>query len=824
MSQTISDFCAGMVWDIRYALRMLRKSPGFTAAAVLTLALGIGAATGIFSVVDGALIRALPFRAPSRLAALFQTPGKMTGPIGWAADGPDILDWQRGGRAFSSIAASLLDSANLTGARLAQHVNGERVTANYFELLGVQAAIGRRFSTADERPGRSEVVVSYALWRTAFGGQAILGRTLGLDGRPFTVIGIMPAVYHDPRTWSNPQSQYWILLSPSQLAAHRGDHMYASFGRLAPGVTLAQAQQELNLAAARDAKAFPGTNRGMGALVSPLQQVNLQTYEGGRFESVGPALLLPQFAAAFLLLIACANVANLMFSQALVRRREFAVRAAMGAGRARIVRQLLTESVLLAMLAGAGGVLLAHWCTTILLALAPAGYLPPTAEVHLDARVLGFAVGVAALTGILFGLLPALRAAGRNLNEDLKATRSSSGNAPSRRLAGRSLVVFELAATFVLLAGGGLLVRSLASLLAVNPGFNPKNFYAAGLSLPARQYAQPEQIMRFFSAVQQRASALPGVEAAAFTSAPEFGVTSSSPVAIAAGSSQTPGARDVFSQICIVTPGFFRAAGIPMLRGRDFAASDLTASARVAIVSEAFARHFWPSQDALGHRLDLGPKDQPEIVGVAGDVRQNGMAASSLPEIYFPLARDAAEGTNAMSIVVRSALSPAALTREIGEQAAAIDPGIPLAEPRTGRQILEGWSGYLRYRATLLASFAAMALLIAVIGLFGTISYSAAQRTREIGLRMAVGAQPQDIFRLILLQGAKLTLIGLAIGLIGGLALTRLMAGLLFGVKAADPVTFAGVAMLLATVALLACYIPARRAMRVEPTAALRDE
>lgn len=810
--------------DTRFALRMLRKSPGFTAVAVLTLALGIGATTGIFSVVDAVLIRNMPFRDPARLVALFQTSGKMTGLIGIAADGPDILDWQHGGHAFSGIAASLLDGANITGGRLPQYVNGEKVTANYFDVLGVQAAIGRTLSAGDGQSARNEVVISYSLWRTSFGGQNILGHTIALDGQPFTVIGIMPAVYHDPRTWANPQSQYWILLPESQLAAHRGEQMYASFGRLAPSVSLMQAQQELNLVAAHDAKAFPNTNKDKGVLASPLQQVNLQTFEEGRFESVGPAILLLQFAAGFLLLIACANVANLMLSQSLTRCHEFALRAAVGASRARIVRQLLTESVLISVLAGAAGVLLAFWCARILLALAPTGYLPPTANVHINVQVLVFALGIAALTGILAGLLPALRASRRNLNEDLKATASSSGHSPSRLRARRSLVVFELAATFLLLVAGGLLVRSLASLLAVNPGFNPRNFFTAGLSLPAKQYARPEQIIRFFSEVQQRTVSLPGVEAVAFTSAPEFSVNSSSGVAIEGGSTQTAGASWVFSQICIVTPGFFRAAGIPILRGRDFSISDMATDAQVAIVSRAFAEHFWPHQNALGKQLDGGPNSSPQIVGVVGDVRQNGLAASSMPEVYFPFTRDFANGQNAMNIVARSSMPPTLLAHEIGEQVSAIDAGIPLSEARSGGQILEEWSGYLRYRATLLASFASMALLIAAIGIFGTISYTTAQRTHEIGLRMALGAHPRDVFRLIILQGVKLVFIGLAIGLIGGYALTRWMASLLFGVKPTDPLTFAGVSILLMVVALLACYTPARRAMRVDPMVALRHE
>lgn len=814
-----------LMQDIRFAARMLRKSPGFTAVAILTLALGIGATTGIFSVVDAALIRSLPFREPARLVALFQAPEKMKGLIGWAADGPDILDWQRESRSFSQVAASLMDAANITGGSVPQHVNGQKVTANYFDLLGVQAAIGRTFSGGDETSAQSAVVLSYSLWRASFGGQNILGRTIALDGKPFTVIGIMPAVYHDPRTWGNPRSEYWILLPQSQLAQHRGEHMYASFARLAAGVTLAQAQQELNLIAARDAKAFPNTNDKMGALASPLGQVNLQTFEEGDFRSIEPAILLLQLAAGFLLLIACANVANLMLSHSLARYREFAVRLAIGAGRMRIIRQLLTESILLSLLSGAAGVVLAFWCVKVLLALAPKGYLPPTANIGIDTQVLAFTVVVAALTGILAGLLPAVRASRRNLNDDLKAAASASGHSPSRLRAQRFAVILELAATFILLAGGGLMVRSLASLLDVNPGFNPRNFFTAGMSLPAEQYAKPEQIQRFFLAVQQRVAALPGIDAVSFGSAPEFDVTNSSNVIIENRSTPSDGTREIYPQICYVTPNFYRAAGIPILEGRDFNFSDVTTDAKVAIVSHAFAEHFWPRQDALGKRLHFGgSKDWLQVIGIVGDVHQEGLAAASLPEVYFPLTRELADGQNAMNILARSSLPPALLAREISDQVSAVDAGIPLSEARTGSQILEDWSGYMRYRATLLASFAAMALLIAAIGLFGTISYATAQRTHELGLRMALGAQRGDLFRLIILQGAKLVSIGLLIGIVAGLSLARGMATLVYGITPFDPLTFIGVAILLALVALAACYVPASRAMKVDPMVALRYE
>jgi putative ABC transport system permease protein len=514
-----------------------------------------------------------------------------------------------------------------------------------------------------------------------------------------------------------------------------------------------------------------------------------------------------------------------MLSRLIVRQKEFALRSVMGAGRRRIVRQLLTESVLLSVLAGAAGILLAVWCKRILVAMAPTGYLPPTANIHLDPQVLAFSLGVSTLTGILFGLIPALRASRQNLNEELKGASQGAGNSASRLRVHGALVVFELAATFLLLAGGGLMVRSLASLLEVNPGFNPRNFFTAGLSLPAQQYSKPEQILQFFSGVQERVQGSPGVDAVAFTSAPEFAVNSSSNIVAEGYAPPTPGSGEVWPQICVITPNFFRAAGIPLLQGRDFSSTDTAGQAKTVIVSQAFAEHFWPHQNWLGKRLRYGAEDAwREVVGVVGDVRQEGLAAPSLPELYLPLNRETADGENAMNIVARSALPPVLLAREIEQQVSAVDRGIPLSEARSGSQILQQWAGYLRYRTVLLTGFALMALLIAAIGVFGAISYTTAQRTHEIGIRVALGAQRSDVFRSVIVQGAKLSFIGLVIGIVAALALTRLMTSLVYGVRPSDPFTFVSVAVLLTLVALVACYIPARRAMRVDPMVALRHE
>ena len=811
--------------DVKYAVRMLRKAPGFTAVAVLTLGLGIGANTAIFSVVNAVLVRGLPFRQPSQLVSLFQFPGKSTRVMGWAASGPDVVDWQRYSHSFSEISASIMDEANLTGGGAPQHVMGQKVTVNYFALLGLSAAVGRTFAPGEDEAGRDNVVmVSYGLWQRTFGGEKIVGRTIELDDQPFTVIGVMPATYCDPRTWMNPESNYWLPLPRKQLESNRGNHMYAAFGRLAPGVTIAQARQEMNIIGDREAKQYPNTNKGFGVLVSPLEAVSLETFEEGEFQSVRPAMLMLQFAAGFLLLLACANVANLMFSRMVSRRTELALRSAMGAGRGRLARQLLTESMVLSMLAGGAGIVLAIWCKNVLVSVAPKGYLPATAAVNLDMRVLGFTLVVALLSGVIFGLLPAVRMSRQNLGEELKGSATGSALSSGMPHVRRALIVFELAATFLLLIGGGLMLRSLSSLMAVNPGFDARKFFTAGVSLSAEHYAKPEQIAQFFSLAQDRIEKLPGAEAVAFTSSPDFDVTNSSDVRVEEQSAQGGDPQKMWPQICFVSPNFFRAAGIPLLAGRDFVPAERSTGDSVSIVSQAFAKYFWPGQSALGKHMSYGGGGWREIVGVVGDVHQQGLAAPPYPEVYMPLTPVMASGENAMNIVVRSATPPAVLAREVEKEIWAIDTSVPLSDVRTGEQLMTQWSGYLRYRTVLLASFAAMALVIAVIGVFGAISYTTAQRTREFGIRLALGAQRRDVLRLVLGQGVKLVLVGLLIGIGGAFALTRLMSSLLFGVTPWDPVTFAGVANLLAAVALTACYVPARRVMRVDPMVTLRYE
>ncbi|MGH9619766.1 MAG: ADOP family duplicated permease [Bryobacteraceae bacterium] len=822
-------FAESAVQDLRHSLRRLRRSPGFTAVAVGTLALGIGATAAIFSVVDSVLIRPLPFAAPARLAALFQTPGHIGGVMGWAVTGPDFLDWQRQNHSFSGIAAVSQNAADVSrsGAN-PEFAHGEKVTANYFDVLGVQASLGRTFAATETHPGPGHVVIlSYSLWQQIFGGSPnAIGKKVYINDWPFVVIGVMPANYHDPRTWSNPESNYWIPLPTQQLKENRGSHMYGVFGRLAPGVTFAKAQDDISRIAAQDAQLFPNTNANIGARVSSLKKVSLQTFEAGHFQSVRPAILLLQIAAAMLLLVACANAANLVLSRLLGRQRELGLRAAIGASRTRLAAQLLIENVLLSVIAGVFGLLLAVWFKNLLVALAPKGYLPPTADVHLNTGVLFFTFLVSLLAGILLGLVPVWRASRLQANEVLKESAPSAGESRSKLRVRNILLVAEIATCFVLLAGSGLLVRSLQSLLTVNPGFDPRDFYSTGLNLPARRYSKPDRIVDFFTAVQARVSALPGVQAAGFTSAPPFAVNARTAITAEGHAPQTMTTGGPLPQICTVSLGFFRAAGVPILRGRSFMPADINNNNRTIIVNRAFARYFWPGQNPIGKHVNF--QEQPPlwrtVVAVAGDVRQQGLAAQALPEIYLPLTKETAEAQTRMYLVMRSPLAGGVLRREVERQVWDVDSTIPLTQIQTGDEILGGWVGYLRYRTILLSSFGLVTLLISAMGVYGVIAFSVAQRTREIGIRMALGAQKEHVLRMILRQGLKLVFVGIAVGIAAALAMARLLAGLLYGVKPTDPVTLIAVTSILVLIVLLASYVPARRAANVDPAIALHYE
>ncbi|MGB6876956.1 MAG: ABC transporter permease [Candidatus Acidiferrales bacterium] len=812
-----THFLETLIQDLRYGLRMLRKSPGFTAVAVLTLALGIGANTAIFSVVDAVLLRPLPYKSPARIVSLFEEWPQHLGP--GPASGPNFLDWSRESQSLTDMAAFTPTDATLTNAGPARVVHGLQVTPNIFSLLGVNASLGRTLLSGDERAGSGTIVViSYAIWRAAFGSNpAVIGRTLELDRKPYQIVGVMPAEFRFPQYWAvNTPPDYWLPLSTSDLDRNRGSRWLGVIARLTPAATLSQAQAELNTIANRLASQFPDNDSGFGITIKPIHQVVAA--------KLRRQLILLQFAGTFLFLIACANVAGLLLAVSAKRTKELAVRAAIGAHRARLVRQLLTETILLFSLGAGLGLAVALWTKDILLALAPTGYLPQTFTVRLDPTILTLALAVSLAAGLLFGLLPALRSSRTSLNEVLKEGYSRTSSSASRT---RSVfVIAEVAISLLLLIGGGLMLRSLRALLSVDTGFNPDHLIIASLELPGEDQ-KPDRTLQFLQEVQRHVEDLPGVEEAGFTSKlPLRGgyngyvIVQGQPVS--ANASNSP-----LVEFSVVTPGYFRAAGIPLVEGRLFSSADISSGYKAIIVNRAFVRAFFRDGNALGH--NVGPStNRPSwsvIIGVVGDVRQWSISTPTLPEVYSPSTKEVvAQGWLPSYLAVRTRTPPAVLSRAIRDQISKLNPQIAVSE-FTGRQLIrDGEEADAGYRTKLLVSFALRALVLAGIGVYGVVSNLAAQRTHEIGVRIALGAQRRDVLRLVLGQGMRVALIGVAIGLGAAAALGPALKSLLFGVSAMDTFTYAAVTATITAVALAACWIPARRAMRIEPMEALRYE
>ena len=800
--------------DVRYGIRMLAKNPGFTAIAVLTLALGIGANTAIFSVVNAVLLRPLPYEKPDQLVAVFESePNCRSCPV----SGPDFLDWRQSSKSFSSLVAGTMDQASLTGAGEPQHLDGADVSPGAFELLGTRPFLGRTFTSDEERGVHYVVIISYGLWQQAFGAdRSLVGRKITLDAKQADVIGIMPKGFRFPRMWGNPDPDFWVPLPVDVLKQNRGSHWLWVLGRLRLGVAQRQAQAELTGVAARIAQQYGESNANVGATVVDLHE-----------ELVGdtrPMLLLLFCAVGFLLLIAGANVANLLLAQAGRRQREMAVRLAVGAGRWRLARQLLTESVVLACLGGAAGLLLAVCAKASLVSLAPPRLIPPTNPINLDARVFVFALAVCLLVGILFGLAPALGASRIDLDESLKeGARGFTGGVRARRFRG-GLVVCEVGLALVLVIGGGLLIHSLKNLLAVYIGFNPKNIITMELNLPSSRYPKNEDRLALFQNAVARVKALPGVLGASVTSKlPLAGMSNNGDVWVEGGpiGSEFQGPLVEFSY---VMPGYFRTLGIPSLEGRTLTSADTTAAPEVAVINETLARHFWPHESPLGKRFTRSkPPQWIEVVGVVGDVRQSwSLANPPMPEAYFPYAQFA--DYDDLYLVVRSALDPASLIQSVRAQLLNLDPDLPAYHIETMEQVRSARAAGPRFRGVLMTLFALVALTLAATGIYGVMAYAVSERTHEIGVRMALGAVPRDVLRTVVSQGMALTLVGVVAGLAGAFALTRFLASFLYGVLPTDPGTFAGASLLLVGAAALACYIPARRATKVDPMEALRYE
>jgi putative ABC transport system permease protein len=795
--------------DLRYGARMLMKRPGFTLVAIITLALGIGANTAIFSLINAVLIRPLPFRDSERLVWTF---GNIRNGSNRASVSPlDYLDYRNQNQTFEEFAAMLSfpASANLTGAGEPQRLTASAVTGNFFQALGVQPAIGRAFMLENEKPGNDQVaILSYALWQSRFGGDAgIVNQKITLDDKSFQVIGVMPRDFEFPA-----RTEIWLPLNfdGSPGMKQRKAHFLRPIGRLKAGVSLAQAQADTDTVARRLEATYPDTNTGWN-----LRLVSLREQIVG---NIRPTLYILLGAVGLVLLIACANVANLSMANASARTKEIALRTALGAKRFRIARQMITESVMLALIGGVLGTLLAFWGVQALVALSGPN-IPTTANVRIDLTVLAFTLVTSVVTGLLFGIAPALRTANLNLSETLKEGGRGSSESVRRNRTRSLLVILESAVAVMLLVGAGLLIRSLIRLQNTNPGFESSNVLTMRIDLPRKKYDKPENLSSLWEQFQSRVSALPGVESVGLVSElPLSGQPNDMPYTV---EGRAPGAPnqafdDDFRR---VNQDYFRALRIPFLRGRNFTPQEVRDGAKVLIVSEALVSQVFPNEEPLGKRLVMSFGNQPfEIVGVVGDVRHRSLEGPPLPAMYMP-AFEAGE-----NVVIRTRGDSSTIVAAVRREMAAIDSNQPIATVRT----MDEWLGLAvsgpRYRTGLFGLFAGLALALSMVGVYGVMSYSVGQRTHEIGVRMALGARQLDVLKLVVRQGMGLVLIGVSLGLIGAFALTRVIASLLFNVGTRDPMTFAGVAILLAAVALVACYVPAWRATKVDPIEALRYE
>ena len=805
-----------LLQDIRYAFRLLAKSPGFTAIAILTLALGIGANTAIFSVVNGVLLRPLPFGDPSRLVLIAE---KSSFPV-ISTSYENYLDWRDQSHSFESMEATRGGAITLTGAGDPERLNVRMVTAGLFSMLGINARAGRTFLPEEDRAGGTPVaLLSYGLWQRRFGGsQEIIGKAINLDAQPYTVVGILPSGFQilQPADIFLPFMP-WAKTLPDDRNWHPG---IIPLARLKSGVSREQARVDMVGITKRLEQQYPDYNTGTSADVVGLQD---QIVQNSR-----PALLLLLGAVSFVLLISCVNVANLLLARAASRGREVAIRTALGAGRARVIRQLLTESVLLSLAGGLLGVLMASAALGPLLKLA-AGSVPQGAPIGLDPWVLAFTAGVSLLTGLLFGIVPAMRTAKLDLREALnEGSRGSTAGPGQHRLRG-VLVAMEIALAMLLLVGSGLLLRSFSRLQEVPPGFQPDHLLVADIPLSQTAYAKPENRYQFFDRLVERARTLPGVRSAAEASfLPVSGGGSVIHFNITGRPPKSPH-EFVAAGYRTITPNYLETLGVPLLQGRLFTHADNEKSPAVVAINATMAHTFFPNENPLGKRLQLGalPDQQVptmEIVGVVGDVRP-GLGIDPQAEMYLPYRQaDLVLPVFQLSVVMRTAGDPTLQTSALRSALAEIDPNQPLVRVRTMEENMATTVAQPRFRAWLIGIFAALALVLAAVGVYGVMSYTVTQRTSEIGVRVTMGAQPQDVFRIIVGEGLRLALVGVAVGLVTALALTRLLRSFLFGISAYDPLTFVGVSLLLTFVAVAASFFPARRATLVDPLVALRYE
>ena len=809
----------GLLQDFRYALRQLRKAPLFSAIALLILALGIGANTAIFSVVSAVLLRPLPFPQSGRLVQIWHVPpaasfhGMTTFPVSPA----NYLDWLKQNDVFERMAIYGYNSFNLTTKSQPEMVVAAKVSSDFFSVLRARPMLGRAFVPEEDQPGRGNVaIISQAFWQSHCGSNPkIVGQTIILDRQSYTVVGVMDSKFFFPSPDTHWHPQIWTPTGwTDEQRAVRGNHNYLVLARLRPGIDLKRAQAEMDTISRRLEQQYPADDRGWGSVVVPLRDQLVG--------DVRPALLVLLGAVTFVLLIACANLANLVLAKTLARRKEIAIRTSLGASSARVLRQVLSETVLLALIGGAFGLLLAHFGVGFMVAFM-SEKLPRAGEIGLDGWVLGFTLTVSILTGILAGLAPAWRLTKSNMNDELK---QGSGRGGSDRGGNRTrsvLVIAEIALSLTLLVGAGLMVRSLWLLRGVDPGFDPHNVLTMTLALSPINYALPVQQSGFFNEVLRRVRALPGVESAGAIDALPVSGGSTQPIAI---EGHPPVQMSEQPEVAVrsVTPGYLHTTRIPLLQGRDFSEADSSDRPPVLLVSESMAKRFWPDENPIGKRLTMSffPQGLREVIGVAGDVKQDGLSAvQPVATLYVPFAQIP---HRSLSLVVRTGPTPASLISAVTNAVHQVDGEEPVVDLMTMEEILSGSLLQQRFNMLLLAAFAGLALFLAAVGIYGVLSYAVKRRMQEIGIRMALGAERGDVLRMVLGQGLRLALVGVGVGLVAALALTRLMTSQLFGVTASDPLTFLCVPLLLVGVALVACYLPARRATKVDPMVALRYE
>jgi putative ABC transport system permease protein len=809
-----------LIQDLRYGIRMLLKQPTFTAVAVITLALGIGANTAIFSVVNAVLLRPLPFPQSDNLVTVTMANprlGEDRIPLSVA----DFLDWRAQNQVFENLAAYTDNWFSLTGNPEPERIRGAWVTADFFSTLRVQPLLGRTFMTGEDAPGNpSLVILSFRLWQRRFDSNPqVIGQAITLNGKSRTVVGIMPEGFDFPPEGENSlpgEVQLWSLhtLTPTQ---QRGPYYLFGIGRLKSGTSIANANSELNSIGLRVRQANPLSNAETTFTSRSLKDSMVGNVRRMLFVLLG--------GVAFVLLIGSVNVANLSLSRAASRGSEMAIRSALGAGKGRIVRQLLTESLLLAAVGGVLGVLLAFWGVKLLLAIGSEN-LPRLHEVQIDTRVLGFTVLISLMSALIFGLIPAWRSARGSVSQSLKEARQVGGEEKGWHRTRNLLVVAEVALSLVLLAGAGLMLNSFLRLQRVSPGFVPQNILITHISLPDPRYKDDNQINAFYQQLIDRISKLPGVTATGIGMSLPPNQLSISDTFTIEGAPVIPGKSDPPSPVLFVSPGYFNALGVPLLRGRNFGDTDHANAPPVVIINEMLARRYFPNQDPIGRRMKIGGPERPrntwmEIVGVVGDVPYSGLDISPEPAFYQHYLQNA---WSSNYLVMRTTSDPRQLAGPVREAVWSLDKDLPVADVKTMQDLLSESVAKPRFRTFAFLVLGALALMLAVTGIYSVMSYMVTQRTREIGIRVALGAQRSNVIRLIVWHGMSLAIVGVVLGLVAAFALVRLMTSLLFGVGANDPLTFAAITVLLLAVSVVACWVPARRATKVDPLVALKYE